>query len=270
LLIDQLIDNNLETAFNQIAGEMFLWSYQIIDGQPTIVWTQPGQRTADDTPDIDAEVNSRKALTTYEAVTIKGSPQSVSDERFSGSTSYTPLSYDDLVNGTESVRHPSDGTQYVRGDDYEMNYRDGEIRILSGGRMSSGTEYAIGYRYESDATHPPDYDGEGDELVEEVPGVVSDQQAEQIAFSLLEVDPQLSEPRYEADILLPRGGAAYDPTEALQLDALNLPPEAMPLAVRESPEQTPRGIWLRLGSRRELEAAIRSISDQVQTVSRRS
>jgi len=269
LLIDQTYDDSVRSVLNQIAGDEYIWSYRLENGTPTIAWTQPGQRTADSDPDIDASVSVSKSIKTWDAVTIKGSAQSVSGEEFSGSTTLQELNRDNIVPGSEAVRDPNTNTQFVRSEDYEMRYNPGEIRILDSGDMSSSTDYEIDYRYEVEGTYPEDYSG-SNELVETISGVVSDRQAQQLAYIILEVDPGVADPSWSADVLLPRGDGLFDPLEALSLEQLQLPDEATPLEIREPPQQTPRGIALRLGSGRGLDEALSSLSNQLTNVSRRS
>jgi len=267
LLIDQTFDDSLESVLNQIAGDEFIWSYRLENGTPTVAWSQPGQRTSDSDPDIDADVSVTKNLKTWEAVTIKGSTQSVSAERFDGSTTLQNLDRENIVPGSESVGVIEGGTEFRRSEDYEMRYNDGEIRILGSGDMDTGTEYEIDYRFEVEGTFPQDYEG-SNELVETISGVVSDRQAQQLAYTVLEIDPGVRFPSYSADVLLPRGDL-FDPLEALSLDQLNLPDEATPIEIREPPQRTPDGIALRLGAQDPL-AGLNRLSNQLQSVSRRS
>jgi len=270
LLIDQTFDDSVSSVLNQIAGDEYIWSYRLDNGTPTIAWTQPGQRTADSDPDIDASVSVSKSIKTWDAVTIKGSAQSASGEEFDGSTSFVDLVRDNIVPGSEAVRDPNEGTQFVRSEDYEMQYLSGGIRIIASGDMSTGTTYEIDYRYEVEGQFPEDYSGSGRELVETISGVVSDRQAQQLAYTILEIDPGVADPSWSADVLLPRGDELFDPLEALSLEQLELPDEATPLEVREPPQQTPQGIALQLGSRRGLDEALSSLSTQLKSVSRRS
>lgn len=267
LLIDESFDNDLESVLNDISGDEYIWSYRLDNGTPTIAWTQPGQRTSSEDPDIDADVSASKSTKTYDSVTVRGSAQSTSGEEFDASTTFVSLFRENIVPGSEAVIATDSGTQFERSADYEMSYRDGQIRIKEGGDMDSGTTYEIDYRYESEGTYPK---ATGTQLVETVAGVVSDRQAEQIAYVIHSVEPEVSEVGWTADVTLPRGDTLFDPLEALSLNALELPDEATPLAVREPPQKTPQGIALKLGGQNELESALRSISNQLQTVSRRS
>jgi len=267
LLIDEAFDDSIENVLNDIAGDEYLWSYRIDNGTPTVAWTQPGQRESSQDPDIEANVRVSKNLKTWDAVTIKGSSQSVSGEVFSSSTTFQELDEQNIVSGSEAVTDRNDDDTYRRGEDYEMRYNDGEVRRLSQGSMGTGS-FEIDYRYEVEGTFPEDYSGNR-ELVETIPGVVSERQARQLAYIILEVDPAVSLPSFSADVLLPRSESVFDPLEALSLDRLGLPDDATPLEIREEPQQTPDGTALRLGARDPL-ASLSRLSNKLQKVSRRS
>lgn len=269
LLLDEIFDDSVESVLNEIAGDEFIWSYNLdSNGNGQVSWTQPGQRTSSQTPDIDAETTVNKSVKTFNAVTIKGSTQSVTGEQFTADTSFVTLNQGNIVPGSESVTDGS-GTVYQRGEDYKMNFIPGEIRALSTGNLTTGNTFTIDYRYEIEGTHPEGFSG-SNELVETIPGIVSERNAQQIAFVILNIDPEVSAEGFTADVLLPRSDAVFDPLNALSLENLELPDNATPLAVREPPEQTPAGIRLQLGGKRELERTLQTISEQVRKVSRRS
>jgi len=267
LLIDDKFDNNLESVLNDIAGEQYIWSYQIQNGTPTLAWTEREQRVGEDDPDLeDAQIT--KQGETWDSVTIKGSNLSVSGEPFTASQTFQDLVQDDLLTGSDAVRDPDTGTQFDRGTDYEMDYSNGEIRALSGGDLTLSDTYEISYEYEVKGTHvvnsPPDK-----ELVRTVSGVVSDRQAEQIAFVVAEIEPQLDTPRYEGQLIVPRVDATFDPLEALPLADLDLPDAATPLSIGGQPEVTPRGLVFNVGSAPKLEAQLSGITNRLGKVADR-
>jgi hypothetical protein len=134
--------------------------------------------------------------------------------------------------------------------------------------MTAGDSYQIDYRHEVKGTHDvvsnPDR-----ELVESVPGVVSERQAEQIAYVIAEVEPKVNTPRYEGKLIVPSVDATFDPLEALQLDSLDLPDVATPLSIGGQPKVTPRGLVFNVGSAPPLESQLSSIRDRVEKVSDR-
>ena len=267
LLIDESFDNNLVDVLNSITGEQYGWTYSVEKGTPTVTVDEPGSTVATRDPEVsEAQINKR--VQTYATVTIKGSALPVDNETFSGSSSFVGLNEDRIQTGSEAVTDGS-GTQFARGVDYEINYRPGEIRVLSGGDMTTGTDYQISYRHQILGSHTVP-NATGDELVRTIPGVVSDRQAEQIAFVLAEVYPGVATPRYSGTIVVPRLSATFDPLEGLELDQLDLPDVATPLSIRGDPELTPLGLTLNLGSAPRLQESLSEISETVGSLAERS
>jgi hypothetical protein len=149
-----------------------------------------------------------------------------------------------------------------------MDYSGGQVRALDTGALTISDTYQIDYRHEVKGTHDV-VASPSKELVRTVPGVVSDRQAEQIAYAIAEVEPEVNVPRYEGQLIAPRLPAAFDPLEALSLSARDLPSAATPLSVQGQPELTPRGVVLNVGSAPPLEEQLSGIRDRVQTVSER-
>lgn len=267
LLIDQSFDDRLVNVTNDILGSQFIWKYSLENGTPTVTVTEPGNAVTDSDPEISNQ-SITKRLETIETVTVKGSPLPVSGEPFQASSSFVDLVEDNIVTGSEAV-YDDTGTQYTRGVDYEINYGPGEIKALSGGDLTTGTDYNVDYRHRAIGSHTVT-GVTGEQLVRSIPGVVSDRQAEQIAYVLAEVEPELSVPRFEGDIVVPRLDVTFDPLEALNLESLGLPDAATPLSIRGSPEVTPLGLRLRLGSAPRLEASLSAIREQVSAVSNRT
>lgn len=268
LLINEDFESDLATVLNDIATENeFIWSYRLVDGEPTLTFTQPGARVAGRDPDI-GDVMVDKESTVYPRVRIKGSPQPVSGEQFTGDTSFEPLNRSPILSGSESVTDPDTSQQFDEFVDYEINREAGEIRITDGGDMSEGDTYEINYRFEIRGEFTAD-DAPADPrtLVREVPGVTSERQARQIALLLVR---EFDVPSYGVDLSVPREDIDFDVVEAFTLENLDVPPVATPLEVRGEPVQTPRGLAVRLGSRPEIEAEIAQIADQLRAVSERS
>jgi hypothetical protein len=268
LLINEDFDRDLLSILNEIATEdEFIWSFRIVDGEPTISWTQPGTRIAGRDPEI-GDVQVSKDSTTYPRVTVKGSPQPVSGESFTASTSFEPLNNAPILNGSESVIDPDTGEQFDRFVDYELDRQNGEIRVFDGGDMTIGDAYEISYRFEIKTTvTSDDAPANPRHLVREVPGVSTDRQAEQIARLLVR---EFEDPSYAADLTIPDPDLNFNPIEAFSLENLDLPDAAGALEVRGAPQQTPRGLRVRLGSRPEIEREISQLATQLQKVAERS
>jgi hypothetical protein len=227
---------------------------------------QPGQRTADDDPDIGS-VSINKEVDSFDQITIKGSNKRISAEEFGASTSFVDLEGADIVPNSESVYDDADGTNFVRGDDYEMDFSAGEIKALSTGDLDTTESYKIDYGVEVAGSFP-EISSPAREFVDTVPAVTRDVGAEQIAFALFDDDAE--NPRYAGDLTIPQSDVSFDPLEALSLDNLDLPAAATPLAIRGEPEISPTGIRLRLGSRSRVEESLADISETVRAVSRKT
>ncbi len=90
-------------------------------------------------------------LTVYSQVseTIPRNKQTtVTNETFTTSEgSFVALENDYLVEGSEVV-YNSTGAEMTKGDDYEMDYEDGEIKDLTSGDLSDSSEAEVTYDYE--------------------------------------------------------------------------------------------------------------------------
>ena len=82
--------------------------------------------------------------------------KSVINETFNSSEydTWVQLPHTNIVNASETVTDTSGATTYTRGSDYEMNYTDGKIKVLSGGNMQNYTDYLISYKYTTRETSP--------------------------------------------------------------------------------------------------------------------
>mgnify|MGYP000624385577 CR=1 FL=1 len=269
LLLDEDRDESIADLLTFLTADTrYLWSYQLdANGTPTVVFTQPGQRVADRSPPLE-EASVDKAGTTYPRVTVKGSPKRVDGEQFTASETYVDLVESDLIGGTEAVVDADTGTQFTRGADYELDREAGRIRITAESAMSAGTTYEISHQSEVAGTYTVENaPADPRELVRQISGVTTTQQAQQAAFALAD---ELGTPRYAADIVIPEDRVDFDPTEALPLDTLSLPAAATPLEVEGEPELTPRGLAARLGSRDTIEQSLSLVREQLNAVTRRT
>lgn len=72
----------------------------------------------------------------------------VTDEHFTSAyDSWVPLAHPDFVYGSVLVRTTDNVTTYTQGKDYQILYREGKIKVLSGGLMADATAYHISYAY---------------------------------------------------------------------------------------------------------------------------
>ena len=82
--------------------------------------------------------------------------KSVVNETFNSSEydTWVQLAHTNIVNASETVTDTSGATTYTRGTDYQMNYTDGKIMVLSTGNMQNYTDYLISYKYTTRETSP--------------------------------------------------------------------------------------------------------------------
>lgn len=73
----------------------------------------------------------------------------ITNETFNSSDydTWVTLNYNDLLSGTILVSNLTDETPFILNSDYEMNYTDGSIKVLSAGNMTNWTNYHIDYDY---------------------------------------------------------------------------------------------------------------------------
>lgn len=268
LLLDYSEEQSLQDHLTDIVGDEFFWSYRIVDGTKTVSVLQPDARTAADAPQaINAEVS--KDLETYHEFTVRGANKRVTDEQFTASATFQNLTESNIRPASESVTD-SGGTNYVRGEDYELNWQAGEIRTLTGSDMTNGNTFTITYRHDVQGTHtdPNAPSGYRSRTVD-IPAVTSARNAEQIAYVLVEIDG-FNAARWIADLTVPPGVTTFDAVEALPLDRLDLPSGAGPLEIEEPPVVTPEGTAFRLGTRPELESRLADLRRTTRQVARRS
>ncbi len=191
LLVNKSYDGSVLSVLNEIAEYgNFIWQLtwdSDIDGY-RVEWTQPGQRTNSLDPSVvDYTTNKRMGDMRYGTAVVKGSNRPVSGERFTSSHgSEVQLYQDDILEGSEAVLDPGDGTQYTRGDDYTMDYSTGAVAVLASGEMADATEYAIDYRYRTQGSYTsPSADSEASELVRSFAGATDDRECGQIALNII-------------------------------------------------------------------------------------
>ena len=267
LLIDETFDNSLASILTDIAEPAERsWGLRTdANGDIVVRFVQNGQFTADFTPEF-SDRTREKLGKTYDSVTVKGSNEPESNVPYTANTSYTALPRENILTGSETVY--DDQRNYERDDDYEIRYREGEIRATEGGDLDPGTDYRIDFRYQAKGTfEAQDAPTDPDELVETVPGVTSARLAKQVAFV---IQTEADTPRYTAEVTIPDPDPRFDPTEALPPSALGLPSAADNLEVRGEPQLTEEGLPVRFGTRPSVEQTQQRLSRQLSRVSDRS
>lgn len=268
-VIDYSEDKRLVDILNDIARDDFLWEVTTdADGNTTVEWTQPEQRLSGETPDV-SDVSIQKRQEIVKRVTVQAANKRVTGERFTASESYVALNRSPTIPQSESVYDDATGEEFDRGpsDDYEIDWRDGEIRITGSSQMDSGTEYRIDYAAETTGTRQTDDYVQGDlEEVIEIPGLNTARAAEQVAQSLLN---DFSEPRWQARLVIPPGSGLFSGIEAIGIAiAEELPDDASPLSPRRV-ERTPAGLVVELGEVESFRTRSQALKSQVASVSKR-
>jgi hypothetical protein len=197
----------------------FVFEVRETSNGTAIEWTQPGQRT--DTLDssigeYSVEKNTERA---YEKVVVKGAALNRRGEEFtSNHGTWVSISETDLINGAEVVYDPNDGTQYERGSDYQINYLEGEIKVLSSGAMSDATTYETSYRHRVIGEYAiPGAGSDPKILTEIIPTLSTVQSCDQAAFYL---SKKVQDPRHTARIVVDE----ISPNQSI-VDSLSLPDE---------------------------------------------
>ena len=73
---------------------------------------------------------------------------SVTDETFTSQyDTWVQLKHTNIDEGSETVTNTDGTVTYTRGTDYEMDYANGKIKVLSSGSMADATDYYIDYTY---------------------------------------------------------------------------------------------------------------------------
>lgn len=262
LLINYTNDDSVKNILTDIAEPADrVWSFRLVDGVPTLTFIKSETRVRDSVPQ-SAQKTVTKSGKTYDRVTVRGSNQQASGEPFVADTNAQSLVRDDILRESETVFDPNTGENFERGTDYTMSYKPGEITAVSGGNLSTGSEYRIDYRYKVEGSAGSGPGPNVEELVRQVSGATSPRQCEQLAFILLD---DLSVPRYAADLLIPFDDVAFDEAKAYPPEAFGLGDTATPLEPRGRVERTPDGLRLRLGTRDSADTAVNEIRQQVST-----
>lgn len=272
VLVAQRYTGDVVDVLNEIAR--FSDSIWTVEWDPAaeaiaVVWTKPGQR--DPVPDIqtgeaiDYSVTESTRDKTL-AATVRGGRVSWTGERFTANHgTAVDLEHSNLIQGVAHVYEPSDGTAFVRGEDYELATGPGEITTLSSGAMTDGTTYAIDYDYKPEGRYEdPDWSGSArTETTVTIAGLTTPRECQQAALRLVE---SANEGRTDVEAVLRDVPPDQSLARAIDLDAL---PVDEPLDVAAPPEVSPREVTFALEDRAPLSRAIEDLRERVQEVSDR-
>lgn len=265
ILVDQRFDDEAATVLQQIAEDGgFLWAYTV-DGQGngTVEWTQPGQRTASEAPDVVDFQSEKITSDVNQKAIVKGSAQRRRDERFtSNHGTSVDLDKDELQIGKEIVYDPNDGTQFEYLRDYDMDFKNGTIATQATGTMSDSTEYAIDYSWIPVGTYTEQGVGTpSDETVEKIAVLATERGCDQVAFRIVD---QVKTPLVEAVVTAP-SELGWSVVEAVDISELPVDDTLEVRGIENSPEET----VFRLGTRERLDEFVTRIERRLSQLSGR-
>ncbi|WP_135830630.1 carbohydrate-binding protein [Halorussus halobius] len=243
----------------------FIWEYTVVDGTPTVIWTQPGQRETDVDPDLVDYRTTKRSGEVYEAVTVVGAAQAVSGHRFEADVgAAVSLPHENLVDGSETVYDPETGANYTYNVDYTMSSLDGTVTVLGSGDLLDNAEYAIDYRYETRGSYQLDsVDSPRWAPKQSIPGLTSEEACEQAAATIV---AEISEPLWEVEFSIPPAEVGFAVTDALSVAGLPVDKPVEAKSVENSPEK----ITVAGGNRETPGEVVRRIQERVGQIGRRS
>lgn len=263
IISDRNYDASLQSVLQDLAdkGDM-LWEYRD-DGTKTIEWTTAGVRQSEKAPDVSTYTVSKGTGKVYEKVVIHGAAIDQQKEAFTANHgTAVALNHDDVIPASEVVY--SGDTVYTRGDDYAVDYRNGEITTKSSGTMTDGGSYRIDYRWKitgeavADGVTTPNRT-----LVEEIPVITTQRTADQSARILV---ANTSTPVYEGEVTVPHSEAGWSVIE--DIDFPDVPTGGQRVQIK-SVESTPERTVVQFGSRESIDEVIDDITQRLSAVSSR-
>jgi len=265
LVIDRKWDDDAMAILQELARETDAALFEIRvdeDGNWSVEWTQPGQRTTDRQDPISSFTQSKTIEPVVDQVIIKGRSLQVTDEPFTADHgTWVPLNNDEIQQGQETVVDPDTGQQFTRGPDYDLNPLTGEIKTFANGDMVDGQSYEISYQHKPKGEWTADGAGsDPDTETRTLPQLSTARACAQIARLIGE---QVNEPLVEGTVEIPSGRASWTVVEAVDYDDLPIPG---PHQVKNV-EQSPTGAKMRIGSRETFEETFNAVRSQLETVS---
>jgi len=261
VLIDRSFDGQLVDVLQTIAADKDL-VFEVRaagDDQLSFEMAPAGGRSSDADPDIvsyDISKSTRSPEMIERAV-IKGGRQRRRGESFTSShDSAVALAQDDLIEGAEAVYDPGSGAQFDRGTDYEMDYLNGSITVLSTGAMADATTYSIDYDYKPQASYTQPSTSDPKTVVRHLPAVQSEQTARQVAYITVQ---KFGEPVYTATFTIPdaAGWSVID-----EIDPSRIPTAGTRLQTRNI-ETTPEATIVQSATEESLSSFLQRVSQRL-------
>ena len=262
-VLNQVYDGSIMDTLKALADPESIFAIEIDeDGNISVEWTQPGQRSTSRDVDLSGYNHQVSTEETIHRAVVKGKSQRRRSESFTADHgTAVDLDEDELQRGREVVYNPTDDTQFAEGEDYEIGWQDGTITTLSNGSMTDGDTYEIDYNYRPVGTaETSNAPADPTERVFDFAGVTTDRACEQVALQLV---GELDEPLVEASAQLPADDVGWSVVEAIDLDDL---PGDEPYEVA-SIDHTPTGSNLTLESRQSINDAVSEIRGRIEDIS---
>lgn len=267
LVINRTFDGGIRDSLTELAVDgNYVWevTWDTATQSIAVEWTRPGERETDvDLSMVDYTVK-KSTGEQYDKAVIYGGSRQVVDERQNAAIN-AAVGFDNspVVESSESLSDPSDGSQYERGPDYEIDNLAGTFTAQSGGAIGGGTEVACSYSYRhkgSYSTGVPD----AMTTVQSVPGATTDRACQNAAFNLIS---ELSSPLYVASVVVPAAALPPDVPLVDALSVVELPGDTRMTV--QSIEHMPDRIELQMGSRRGLSEVLNQIRERLSSTMRR-
>lgn len=262
LLVDRAPHGQLKTLLAEFAEESdSVWEIRSdADGNLSFEWTQPGQRTSNQTPDVVTyDVTKDTGAQVVQQANVYGRALEVVDESFTADHgTAVSLENNHLESGT--VRLYDDATDpvtvYTKDADYSVDYHAGEITTLAGGDISDGASLKVDYEY-----HP---------FSQVTASGVASPRAEDFTFPQLTTDrecglvgqrivDEAGSERWEARVVIPNDQVGYNVVDAIDIPGVPTDGARHIRAVENTPEQT----VLLLASRQSIGDEVNQIRSQL-------
>ncbi|AFZ73049.1 fibronectin type III domain-containing protein [Natronobacterium gregoryi] len=221
LVLNRILEGDLGDVLDELADVSdAVWEVGVnADGELTLEWTWPGDRKAETpaTGAMDPSVSKESAPILM--ARVRGGRTSTRQRVEADPGSWVDLRAENIIPGTETVED-SDGEEYSRGLDYEMENGNGRIRMTESGAIDDGEELHLEYDYKvSGEFEHEDYDGDRrTRLTETISDLSTERACEQAAMYLVR---ELSTPRYEVSADFP-SGEIRSLVEAVELEDLDV------------------------------------------------
>jgi len=293
-LVGQSFDDDLVNVLQTIAEESgSIWAVEPAPaGGISLEWSRPGSRDPQGTLSPSA-VDVDRISQRVEAATVRGGRRRRAEEitapdpesgtpstatavgggtlgtvilgaQPGDSATSVPLSFENIIAGTERVIRPSDGTEFDPIQDYELDYLRGEFQLVQTGDISPGDTLEISYQHKPTGRYESgqfDGDPRADQTFD-IGRATTASAAQQAAQRIVRQTPAA---RIEARIDL----SDLDPTTSV-IRALGVKELDIPQAFDvQGFDNIPGDSTIRLGTARPVEEIVASVASDIGDVDRR-